>query len=464
MSYSTITIFSDHTDLSQRSTSFAVSLLIHSFAFGVLFFGLIYTPRIVNGPESERYIVRQLVLRTPSSKMQRSLGTYMHPDSQGSASAALSAADAIAAYLQATRKIENAAAESHILFQPEIRSHLMPLHETLIPSFIIWMPSSVQVKDIVAPFATKPRTADVSPSVSSPNEELRAANLAIRSTDHPVSDRQPLPGTSSPVRVQDPDLVRMTPLTVAQVSDKSTPAAVMSLSDLRMTDGAAILPPTNQTAVSKTQDASTQSQATNSSTDNEHSTGRAGVTQTNQGSIDKPVAHGLGTARGNGDAFGQGSQLSATLVTLAKNGHFEAVVVGASLEDQFPAMEGFWNGRLLYTAYLHVGLAHSWILQYSLPRSDTAASAGSLARLESPWPYSIVRPDLAPASINAEALLIKGFISQEGRFEALSLIFPPSFPLAQFVLNCLRQWQFRPAFQNGQPARVEVLLIIPDSE
>jgi hypothetical protein len=152
------------------------------------------------------------------------------------------------------------------------------------------------------------------------------------------------------------------------------------------------------------------------------------------------------------------------LITLTKNGHFESVVVGASLEDQFPEIEDFWGGRLLYTAYLHVGVAQSWILQYSLPRSDTAAVTGSVAHLESPWPYSIVRPDLAPGSINADALLVKGFISQEGRFEAAALIFPPSFPLAQFVLDCLRQWQFRPAFQNGQPARVEVLLIIPDSE
>jgi hypothetical protein len=157
-------------------------------------------------------------------------------------------------------------------------------------------------------------------------------------------------------------------------------------------------------------------------------------------------------------------QPSATLISVARNGHFQAVVVGASLEDQFPEIEGFWNGRLLYTAYLHVGLAQSWILQYSLPRSDTAAVAGNLARLEPPWPYSIVRPDLAPGSINADALLVKGFISQDGHFEEPTLIFPPAFPLAQFVVNCLRQWQFRPAFQNGQPVRVETLLIIPDSE
>jgi len=464
MSHSTITIFSDHTELSQRPTSFAVSVLIHCFALGVLFFGLMYTPRIVSSTQSERYTVRQLVLRTPSPRLRQPSRGDMGPDSQPSSAAAVAAADAMAAYLQAMRRIENTEPGPHILLQPEVHSRLTLLHETQIPSFIIWMPSRVQVKDIVAPFATKPRAASVTPSVSVPNDELMPANIAVRSADRDTLDKRLLPGASSPVRVQQPDLTQMTPLTVMQISDKPSPVAVMSLSDLRVTDGAAILPPVNQSGGSKTQDGLTPGQANNPSTDNQHAVGKTGAAQTGQGSIDKPLAHDPGQPRVNGDAFNQASQPSATLITLTKNGHFESVVVGASLEDQFPEIEDFWGGRLLYTAYLHVGLAQSWILQYSLPRSDTAAAAGNVARLDSPWPYSIVRPDLAPGSINADALLVKGFISQEGRFDAPTLIFPPSFPLAQFVLDCLRQWQFRPASQNGQPARVEVLLIIPDWE
>jgi hypothetical protein len=464
MSHSTITIFSDHTDSSQGSTSLAISVLIHSFAFGLLFFGLMYTPRIVSSAQSERYTIRQLVLRTPSSRMQQSSTNDMSPDSQRSSAASVAAADAMAAYLQAMRKIEDAEPGPHILLQPDVHTHQTLIHEAQVPTFILWTPSDAQVKDIVAPFATKLRVASVTPSVSPPNHELRPASLAVRSADHDTSEKRLVPGTPFPVRTEEPDLAQMTPLTVMQVSDKPTPAAVMSLSDLRMTDGAAILPPVNQSAGSKTQGGLTPNQAGNPSTDNDHANGKAGGTQTGTGAIDKPLAHGPELARGNGDTFSKGSQLSATLVTLAKNGHFQSVVVGASLEDQFPEMEGFWNGRLLYTAYLHVGLAQSWILQYSLPRSDAAVSAGNLSRLESPWPYSIVRPDLAPGSINADALMIKGFISQEGHFEVPTLIFPPSFPFAQFVLDCLRQWQFRPAFQNGQPARVEALLIIPEPE
>jgi hypothetical protein len=41
------------------------------------------------------------------------------------------------------------------------------------------------------------------------------------------------------------------------------------------------------------------------------------------------------------------------------------------------------------------------------------------------------------------------------------VVFPPQLGQAQFLLDALKQWQFRPATQNGQAARVEVELIIP---
>jgi hypothetical protein len=138
------------------------------------------------------------------------------------------------------------------------------------------------------------------------------------------------------------------------------------------------------------------------------------------------------------------------------------VVVGASLEEKYPEIAGLWSGRMAYTVYLHVGLSMNWILQYSLPRSADAAEAGNIARLAAPWPYNIVRPNLAPGAINADALMVHGFVNQDGRFEALAITFPTEFAQAQFVLHALEQWQFRPAAQNGQSTRVEVLLIIPE--
>jgi hypothetical protein len=137
-------------------------------------------------------------------------------------------------------------------------------------------------------------------------------------------------------------------------------------------------------------------------------------------------------------------------------------VVGSSIEEKYPETAELWAGRLAYTVYLHVGLAKSWILQYSVPRAADAAVAGNVAHLEAPWPYCIVRPNIASGAIDADALMVHGFVNQSGRFEGLAIAFPAEFAQASLVLDALKQWQFRPATQNGQMARVEVLLIIPE--
>jgi hypothetical protein len=155
------------------------------------------------------------------------------------------------------------------------------------------------------------------------------------------------------------------------------------------------------------------------------------------------------------------SPLSAH-ITRPKEGQFGSVVVGSTLTEKYPETAELWSGRLSYTVYLPVGLAKSWILQYSLSRADSPA--GATTRVEAPWPYNIVRPNIAPGTIDADALMIHGFVNQAGRFEALSIAFPPEFAQAQFVLNALNQWEFRPATQNGQNIKVEVLLIIPEVE
>jgi hypothetical protein len=88
--------------------------------------------------------------------------------------------------------------------------------------------------------------------------------------------------------------------------------------------------------------------------------------------------------------------------------------------------------------------------------------AGNITHIEAPWPYNIVRPNIAPGAIDADALMIHGFVNQAGRFEQLAVAFPPEFPQAKFVLDSLAKWEFRPATQGGQNVRVEVLLVIPE--
>jgi hypothetical protein len=165
-----------------------------------------------------------------------------------------------------------------------------------------------------------------------------------------------------------------------------------------------------------------------------------------------------------GNAEGSGNQPATTHITLPISGQFGAVILGASLKEAYPETAELWSGRLAYTVYLHVGLAKSWILQYSLSREDNAAAAGNIARIDAPWPYNIVRPNIDPGAVGADALMVHGFVNQAGRFEGLRVAFPQEFAQAKFVLDTLAQWQFRPAAQNGQNVKVEVLLIIPAQE
>ncbi len=135
----------------------------------------------------------------------------------------------------------------------------------------------------------------------------------------------------------------------------------------------------------------------------------------------------------------------------------------SGLAEKYPETAGIWSGgRLVYTVYLHVGPGKNWILQYSLPRAAGVAAAAGVTRPEAPWPYQIILPHLAAGDFNSDALLVHGFINLAGGFERMSLVFPPTFAKAKYVINALQQWQFRPARQNGQIAAVEVLLIIPE--
>ena len=140
------------------------------------------------------------------------------------------------------------------------------------------------------------------------------------------------------------------------------------------------------------------------------------------------------------------------------------VLLGNSIEEQYPETAGMWSGRLAYTVYLHLGLGKSWILQYSLPRLDESAGTGSSGRLTAPWPTDILVPNLPPGYTNADAIIVHGMLNKAGRFENLTVAFPPQFARQQFILDTLKKWVFRPATANGLTAAVEVLLVIPEQE
>jgi hypothetical protein len=460
----TISIFSERPEPTQRPSSFVVSILAHGVVVAVVSFGVIFSPEINQRVVTKRYTVRQLDLHTPKDQARQSAAKGVdYPGPHENANGP-SAARKAAAHQAVLRQTADAQKGRQTLIQPDITDPVKLTQETPVPTVVIWSPKKDEVKNVVAPLPERITASDVRPSMKPPNEEINLGDMGISSTNKPTDNFPVFPTTTSPLVVHGPNMVQMAPVTTSQTTAQPTPTAIMSISDLRMPDGTATLPPVNTTAEQNESGILAPGQAAAG-----HLSDKAGGVGPVQGSGDPGEANGsAGTRSGAnpGTTAGSGSDdgLTSAHFTLPHNGEFGAVVVGSSLEEKFPEISGIWNDRVAYTVYLHVGLAKSWILQYSLPRSADATQAGNVTRLEAPWPYNIVRPNIPAGSFSSDAILVHGFVNQIGRFEALGLAFPPAFQQAQFVLDALNQWQFRPAARNGQTERVEVLLIIPEED
>jgi hypothetical protein len=341
-----------------------------------------------------------------------------------------------------------------------------------VPQVVIWSPSKVTPKKIVPPLPVKPTAAEVIPVLDRPNQELTLADVNIASSKLPTFKSPVAPSTTSPVTVHAPAQVQLPPTSVSQQTAPPTPAAVLSLSDLKMKDGSAALPPVNESQATIAQGALSQGRTQNPS--NEAGQGAPAAKPGMGGAGQSPSGGTNHSASGSGkpettsslsepESGSDGNaRATTTPIALPKDGHFGSVLVNDALEQQFPEVAGLWNARIAYTAYLRVGLPKSWIMQYSMVRNTGGSTGGAVSRLDAPWPYNIVRPNLPPGTVDADALMVRGFVNESGRFEDLSIVLPQPFAQAQFVLAALQQWQFRPALQNGQPAKVEILLIIPE--
>jgi len=455
----TVTLFTQHSDSRRTPVTMAVSAVIHVGVISLVSFGVLYNPPVITHAPLDRFSLRRLDLKMPDLEGRNAVAQAMphpgpahtpHPASPGGKQSAQALA---------TPKFEKAKIAPQTLLQPDLKTNLALMKDAPLPQVILWSPAKTAVVKIVAPVPQKPATTPVIPKLTTPNQEPNLNDVAIASATQPSLKQLIVPSTTTPLVVHGPPQPPTPPATVSQTTATPTPAAVMSLSDVRMTNGTVTLPPVNEVAAAKAPGL-TSGPAKNG-------TQGHGDTETKTAGSGTGTGKSVGAHAGEGQAAPAGApsggdQYSATVISQPITGRFGAVIVGSSLEDEYPQITDVWQGRMAYTVYLHVGLEKSWILQYSLPRLTDAAQAGSVAHIDAPWPYSIVRPNLNPGSIDADALMIHGFVNNAGRFETLSIVFPQQFPEAQFVLDSLERWKFRPASENGQIAKVEVLLIIPE--
>ena len=446
------------------------------------------------------YMMQHIDFNMPAPPIERAGGSgSMYPESS-SAGSATSAHEKLAAPPSSRLQVKLRKLSPQTLIEPDVAVDKMLPKETPVPALMLWSGHKPKVKVLTPPPPQPPATAFSKPKLSFPNKEVHLSDLNMASTTFQSKVPMQLASNTTPVILQRQVPLERVPQSSSVSSIEPTPAAVLSASDLHMTQGVAALPAANQSAAGnelgafgtgraeasvhpgsgdsgstgtergegKGQGASGGQLAGNGSAGSQHGNGNGaggrGSASGSGGGQGQGEGHGAGAGSGSNPGAGAGSagEGSVARITLPKNGQFGVVVVGSTLDEQFPETAEIWKGRLAYSVYLKVGMAKSWILQYSVPRSVDSANAGS-ARLEAPWPFYIVRPNLDMSEADADAVMVHGFVNEKGHFEALEVVFPIGFAQEQLVLSSLRQWQFRPGTQDGQIAKLEVLVIIPQN-
>ncbi len=476
-----ISIFAEPPKTQRTPVNYVVSALVHATLAVVLLYGFIFAPRIDMKEATDRYTMRRIDIDMPDVQTPRTAGdSGMYPGEKPSPAKAAAQHDAPAAPSSSMRQIPKLNFADRTVVQPDVKFNQQVV-KTPLPSVLLWSSEHPDVKLVVPPPPEILAAINAKPVLTRPTPEKMIADVPMTSTPFASKMPMPMPATSTPIAVRGPELKDLLPQSSAAKSVQPTAAAMMSISEIQITKGTIALPPTNQTARGNpdgamlpgkmgdsasagTGDSSSRGSATGthgSQGTAGNSAGKAGNAKGTNVASGNSGNTGPNAGTGNNGAGGHGSAPTFTKVSLPQSGQYGVVVVGNAMEDQFPETSALWGDRLIYSVYLHVGLSSSWILQYSLPLSAEARSAGNL-HIEAPYPFYIVRPSNGVGTIAADALMIHGFINEAGRFEALSIVFPSSFKETSPVLQAISQWRFRPAKHNGQLAKVEVLLIIPD--
>ena len=476
-----ISIFAQPPRGDGKPYSFAVSAVAHVAVAGLILYGFIFAPRIDVKSAADRYTLRQVELDDPPQiERPRPAGDDSRYPKPESAAKAEAQHEMPAAPSSSIRQIPKLHIADKTLVQPDVPDNLLVIKHTPMPSVLLWNAQQPKVQLIAPPPPQKIAWVNTKPVLTRPTAEPQVSDVPVTSTPFNSKLPMPTPASSTPIAVIGPDLKDRLPQTSSASSIQPTAAAMMSISEEQLAKGTIALPPVNQTAAGNesgamrpgksgnsaeggTGDPSSKGSATgapHSQGSQGHPSGAAGTQLASNAGGSNAGNAGSGTGSTMGGNGGLGIAPSFAHISLPQAGGYGVVVVDSTIADEYPQTAQLWGGRIVYSVYLHVGLAHSWILQYSLPPSKETTAA-NLNHVDAPWPFYIVRPNTPVDGGNADALMVHGFVNENGHFEALGVVFPPTVHQTQYLLAGLEQWKFRPAKHNGQAARVEVLLIIP---
>jgi hypothetical protein len=499
-----ISLFSDAPTTEQRPMSMMVSAVLHGAIFALVIKGVVRTPHVIESYQSQRFTLRTINLDRPDPRLQRMNASEVQPPARelkqaeqpsGGAAAPGSAASSAAASAPQLARIANA---PQTLIQPDLPPDLLLPRQVPLPQLLLWSAENSTARVILAPPPQRPTEADLKPSILAPSHEPNLAEIQVSAVQLETEKPILLASTTSPAVVHGPETVPQAPQSASKWAGPPTPARVLSVSDINMAQGTIALLAANEIAKGTAAGISASGRLGNgahpgngaqSEGDTGQSKGQSSTAALNAGDSAGSIAEGQAAQDGQ---YGQGKPANATTpgsqkasaepkalslpsaqnsygasipptrISLPKSGQFGVVVVGASLEERYPETAELWTGRMAATVYLRVGSSRNWILQYALPRAADASQSALGGALKAPWPYEILRPNFSAGDVDADAVMVHGFVNKQGQFEKLEVVYPPRFVQSQMVVNVLRDWQFRPASQNTQNTTVEVLLIIPN--
>jgi hypothetical protein len=487
----TISLFAEVPAARRGPSGFLVSTLVHVAVMGLGYVYMKQAVRVQDLIANQRYNVRLINVESPQLRRMRSGGggggTPELP------AAVMHAAGPAGQASPLIHEVERPVRAAQTLIQPDLPPNLLLTKQVPLPQVLIWSSGHTPAVTITPPPPLPVNAPIAHPSLETPNEQLRIAELKISASTFGASTLALPPSTTAPMVVRRAQQPMQMPAIASTSVGTATPARVISLSDVQLERGTIALPALNALGSADGLDDPTAEKGQAGSSgkgtgkQNASATGsgsgdrgndassagdngqRAAAGGGGQGGANGGVGHGAmnvgtsGSADGGIGGAGTADTASVTEIRQPIDGQFSAVVVGSSLAERYPETMELWAGRLAYTVYLHMGVQKNWILQYAATR-EAASAGGDETQPHAPWPYLMERPHLAPGDFNSDAVMVHGVLNTSGHFEALAVVFPSDFSQAQFVLSALRQWRFRPARQDGRIIAVEVLLIIPEEE
>jgi len=192
------------------------------------------------------------------------------------------------------------------------------------------------------------------------------------------------------------------------------------------------------------------------------------------------AGRGTGAGMGSGDqngasgrgGVGYGSGFAGDAPAPRK---LHGIILISNEMQSMPEADGILSGNPVYTVYVDVpGFRKKWILQVCMPRDEAGELALEnggvlrvLARSQLDPPYATRRSgvEIDVSEVDPLALppriVVYFRVDPEGRMLERRIVAGLNEQMDNRVLASLEDWEFHPAFHDGEPVAVEALFGIP---